>query len=54
MTEPTRLPEFHLTRRTDLEVILVLYRKLTGREPTPEEIEAARADLENDTSPAEG
>lgn len=29
-----------------LAVILAMFRKLTGREPTPEEIEDARKDLE--------
>lgn len=32
----------------DLEALLGLFRTLTGREPTPEEIEEAKAELEAD------
>jgi hypothetical protein len=33
-------------REGQLAVILAMFRKLTGREPTPEEIEDARKELE--------
>jgi hypothetical protein len=39
-------PELHVLnpRTATLEDVLNLFRKLTGREPTPEEVEEARAE----------
>jgi hypothetical protein len=47
----TTTPTLHLAKVPDdreghLAVVLAMYRKLTGKEPTPKETEDARKELE--------
>jgi hypothetical protein len=45
-------PTLHLLHPQEItfENIMEMFRKLTGREPTPEEVEEARAEWEADDS----
>lgn len=47
-------PELHLanTREITFEKILDMFRELTGKEPSPEAIEAIRKDWESDSKPS--
>jgi hypothetical protein len=44
VSEPTT-PALHAIRRPSLEALLNLYRKLTGKEPTPEQVAEWSASL---------
>jgi hypothetical protein len=48
-----RPPELHVAKNPDHEKLIALYRRLTGREPTPEEIERSRKILEGKTPTTE-
>jgi hypothetical protein len=41
-------PELHVAKGSELTLdhIILMYKRLTGRDPTPEEIEVSRAQLE--------
>jgi hypothetical protein len=50
--QPDKQPELHLTDAKQLTFaqMMDLFRKLTGREPTAEEIEEARTEWEQERS----